>query len=293
MRHRSRALIVMLLSMGILAMTLATASGYIEQKLSQVLLSGPNVVKCNRTATVTAQVIATKSGIPLKNQIVHWSLAQTQSSSDGLSAASTITNERGKTSVNISFGPAAGPRVIRATAGGSAPTITVRCSGGLPKTSTVPPADFGELPMAAPLAAPRPVTAAVAALPATGIRMERLGISLPLVEGDGFDVPDGAAAHYPGTAWPGEGSNTYVYAHARAGHFLELWQVRTGDRIEVEMADGSSAPYEVTQIHPMVAWDALEYLAPTEQEVLTLQTCLTYEETAPRFVVIAEPASGA
>ena len=48
-------------------------------------------------------------------------------------------------------------------------------------------------------------------------------------------MPEGAAAHYPGTAWPGEGSNTYVYAHAREGHFLELWQVRTGDVVDVDL----------------------------------------------------------
>jgi sortase A len=125
-------------------------------------------------------------------------------------------------------------------------------------------------------------------LPATAIRVERLGIDLPLVEGDGSSVPEGAAAHYPGTAWPGEGSNTYVYAHAREGHFLELWQVRTGDVVEVDMADGAVAEYRVTDIMPLVRWDALEMLEPTDEEILTLQTCLTYAATAPRFVVIAE-----
>ncbi len=116
---------------------------------------------------------------------------------------------------------------------------------------------------------------------------------MPLVEGDGVTVPDGAAAHYPGTAWPGEGSNTYLYAHARAGHFLELWQVRTGDLLELDLADGGEATYRVTHIEPLAEWDALQYLAPTRTERLTLQTCLTYDDTAPRFIVIAEPVSGA
>ena len=59
------------------------------------------------------------------------------------------------------------------------------------------------------------------------------------------------------------------------------------------MADGSEATYPVTQNHPLVAHDAFEPLEPTDSETLTLQTCLTYEETAPRFVVVAERVAGA
>ena len=291
LRRHTRLIVVATLTAALVLMTVMSTVGYIEQRLSQVLLSGPNVVKCNRAATITAKVVGTESGKPLANQIVRWSLAGTQSSGDGLNAASTVTNARGKTSVRLVFGPAAGPRTVRASIAGTSPTITVRCSGGLPKTSALPPLGYVPEPSAA-LMAPPPATAidevAAEALPATAVRMDRLGIDLPLAEGDGFRVPEGVASHYPGTAWPGQGSNTYLYAHARDDQFLELWQVRTGDRVEVDMADGSVAAYEVAEIHPMVEWDALEYLAPTDSEVLTLQTCLTYEDTAPRFVVIAE-----
>jgi sortase A len=127
----------------------------------------------------------------------------------------------------------------------------------------------------------------------TGVRLDRLGIGAPIVEGDGVTVPESAAAHYPGTAWPGDGSNTYLYGHARAGHFLELWQVRTGDLIELDLAGGGVASYRVRHIRPVVPWDALEYLHPTSTEQLTLQTCLTYDDTAPRFLVIAERVSSA
>ncbi len=89
--------------------------------------------------------------------------------------------------------------------------------------------------------------------PATAVRLQRIGIDVPLVEGDGYTVPDAAVAHYPDTAWPGEGSNTYVYGHAREGQFLDLWKVRTGDIVEVDMADGSTADYAVSQILPLVA----------------------------------------
>jgi len=269
------------------------AAGYIEQRESQVLLSAPNVVKCNRSAKITAKVVKTKNGKPIPGQIVQWSLARSQSSGDRLSAASSITNKKGKTSVKLTFGPVAGPRVVRVSIAGSSPTITVRCAGGLPKTSAVPPAGYVEQPPAMLLAPPPVDASASTILPATAIRMDRLGMDLPLVEGDGYRIADDAVNHYDGTAWPGQGSNTFLYAHAREGLFLGLWQVRRGDRVDVDMTDGSVVTYEVSEIHPVVPWDALEYLAPTDSEVLTLQTCLTYDDTAPRFVVIAERVTDA
>lgn len=280
-------------SLAALSLTLggsAASVGYIDQSQIRVVVSGPNVVRCDRSANIRARVVSTETGRPIRNQLVSWSLTQTQSGGDGLSAGSTVTNRRGRTSVRLSFGPSAGPRTIQGRAGTSSSAVTVRCAGGLPRTSTRPPADHPDARFDALLASV-PATADVASTiptPATAVRVDRLGIDLPIVEGDGLSAPEGAAAHYPGTAWPGDGSNTYVYAHARDGHFLELWQVQTGDVVEVDLADGSVAEYRVSEIRPVVPWDALELLAPTDSEILTLQTCLTYEDTAPRFVVIAE-----
>jgi sortase A len=129
--------------------------------------------------------------------------------------------------------------------------------------------------------------------PAARLRIGRLGIDAPIVQGDGVTVPVTAAAHYPGTAWPGSGSNIYLYAHAREGLFRELWRVRTGDTVELDLATGGTATYQVAEILPLVAWDALQYLDPTSTEQVTLQTCLGYETTSPRFVVIARPATAA
>jgi LPXTG-site transpeptidase (sortase) family protein len=269
--------------------------GYIDQAQVQVILSGPNVVRCNRAATINARVVSTENGRPVRNQVVNWSIVQSQSGGDGLSASRTVTDRRGRTSVTLRFGPVAGPRTVRAAVTVSSPSITVRCAGGLPRSSTRPPDDHVEQPANAllmPDALPT-TTQPADGLPITGVRVERLGIDLPIVEGDGFTAPEGAAAHYPGTAWPGQGSNTYLYAHARAGHFLELWQVRKGDVVEVDLADGAVAEYRVSEIRPVAAWDEVELLGPSPEEILTLQTCLTYEDTAPRFVVIAERVSSA
>lgn len=47
--------------------------------------------------------------------------------------------------------------------------------------------------------------------------MPSLSIDLPLVQGDGLNVPYYKAAHYPTMPWPGVGKRSFVYAHAQYG----------------------------------------------------------------------------
>lgn len=133
--------------------------------------------------------------------------------------------------------------------------------------------------------------AGVQPIRATRIRITRLGIDLQIVEGDGIDAPMGKAAHYPGSAWPGGGSNIYIYGHAQEGMFLSLWNARVGDAIVLDLADGSTRTYVVAQVLPQVPWNAMQYVRPTATEQLTLQTSTSYHPTSPRFIVIAYPAS--
>lgn len=123
------------------------------------------------------------------------------------------------------------------------------------------------------------------------IRIARLGIDLPIVEGDGVDAPMKKAAHYPDTAWPGGGSNIYIYGHAQKGMFLSLWDVAVGDDVLLDLVDGTTRTYTVTKIIPKAPWNAMELLDPTPTEQLTLQTSTSYLPTSPRFVVIAVPAA--
>jgi sortase A len=136
---------------------------------------------------------------------------------------------------------------------------------------------------------PSPSGSAGSGVRASRIQIARLGIDLSIIEGDGIDAPIGKAAHYPGSAWPGGGSNMYIYAHARVGMFITLWQVRLGDTVKLQLIDGTSRTYVVTRILPKVPFDAVQYLQPTPTEQLTLQTSTSYYSTAPRFVVIAAP----
>lgn len=133
--------------------------------------------------------------------------------------------------------------------------------------------------------------AAAEAIRASRIRIARLGIDLAIIEGDGIDAPIGKVAHYPGSAWPGGGSNIYIYGHAREGMFISLWKARGGDEIALDLVDGTTRTYVVTKVLRKVSWDAVEYLGPTATEQLTLQTSTSYQPTAPRFIVIAVPAT--
>lgn len=124
---------------------------------------------------------------------------------------------------------------------------------------------------------------------ATRIRIDRLGIDLPVVEGDGVDAPLFKAAHYPGTAWPRGGSNTYIYGHAQKDMFLSLWDAQQGDEVVLDLVDGTQAVYVVDQVIPKAAWNDLSLLDATPVEQLTLQTSTSNHATSPRFVVIAHP----
>ena len=163
--------------------------------------------------------------------------------------------------------------------------------GDLPLVTVAPaasPLEAGS-PAASPSVSPPGSPAVGAGIRANRIKIATLGIDLAVVEGDGVDTPIGKVAHYPGSAWPGGGSNIYIYGHARVGMFLPLWQIHIGDTVEMDLVDGTSRTYVVTKILPKVPYDAVSYLAPTPTEQLTLQTCTSYYPTAPRFIVIAVP----
>lgn len=173
-----------------------------------------------------------------------------------------------------------------AAALGDLPMVTVPPTATPDTAASAPPSASGS---AEP--SPSAGSSAAVAVRANRITIARLGIDIPIVEGDGIDTPIGKAAHYPGTAWPGGGSNIYLYGHARVGMFIGLWKARVGDRIELGLVDGTTREYVVTKVVPKVPWNAMHYLDPTPTEQLTLQTCTSYGTTAPRFIVIAVPAT--
>src|SRR6185503_1146241 len=127
------------------------------------------------------------------------------------------------------------------------------------------------------------------------IKIPRLAIDLPIAEGDlerdavRQETPENVALHLPGTAIPGDGSNTYIYAHARRGMFLSLWSAREGDEVVVLTSSGSELRYVVSEVHPRVDPTDISWVARTAGERLTLQTSTGPNPGDPRFVVVAIP----
>ena len=183
--------------------------------------------------------------------------------------------------------------------------IALVAGGGLPRGGSV-----------APLALPSPSASATPApseptgspnvtqtpLPTIGpipdgyrIRMPRLGIDLPIAEGDLYrdtvqqQTPENFAFHFPGTAIPGVVGNSYIYAHARRGMFLSLWNARVGDEVSITTPAGVELKFVVTEVHPRVPPLDTSWLQPSDDERLTLQTSTGPNSGDPRFVVIAAP----
>ena len=184
--------------------------------------------------------------------------------------------------------------------------IALVAGGGLPRAGSVAPV---ALPSVSANASPAPVspasTTTVSPTPAPtigpipdGYRIEvpRLGIDLPIAEGDiERDVivqktPENFAFHFPGTALPGTVGNSYIYAHARTGMFLSLWNARVGDQVSITTPAGVELKFVVTEVHPRVPPADTSWLQPSGDERLTLQTSTGPNSSDPRFVVIAAPA---
>jgi len=183
--------------------------------------------------------------------------------------------------------------------------IALVAGGGLPRAGSV-----------APLAIPSPTASATPAPTASGesptlsptpvptlgpipdgyrVLLPRLGIDLPIAEGDvERDVvvqrtPENFAFHFPGTAIPGTVGNSYIYAHARTGMFLSLWNARVGDQVSITTPAGVELKFVVTEVHPRVPPADTSWLQPSADERLTLQTSTGPNSGDPRFVVIAAP----
>jgi hypothetical protein len=166
-----------------------------------------------------------------------------------------------------------------------------------------PPRGSVVLPSATPFVAPSQSTGATPAAspaalppipPGYRVQIPRLGIDLAILEGDlGRDIvqqqtPENYAFHLPGTAIPGTGANSYIYAHARRGMFLSLWDARIGDVVWISTPDGRALRYIVTEVHPRVPAGDVSWTAPSPPDRLTLQTSTGPDPGDPRFVVIAQ-----
>ncbi|AFL87122.1 sortase family protein, LPXTG-site transpeptidase [Terriglobus roseus DSM 18391] len=128
----------------------------------------------------------------------------------------------------------------------------------------------------------------VAAPPATAVlRIPRVGIEVPVMEGTSKLVMNLGAGHIEGTASPGGAGNVALASH-RDGYFRHLKDVRVGDRIEMSTAQGTDV-YQVEQLQVVSPRD-VSSLQPTAKPVLTLVTCYPFFYLGPapqRYIVRA------
>lgn len=130
----------------------------------------------------------------------------------------------------------------------------------------------------------------------TWIQVPAVGIDLPLEPGDGTDrIPDWEALVYPGTAWPGQPGNSYVYAHGLWGMFGGLLLADRGDHVFVrDYTSGRVQDFVITRIVGKVAYNDMSWVEATSATPqLTLQTCIGWDLRGDRWIVIAKPAGGA
>ena len=125
------------------------------------------------------------------------------------------------------------------------------------------------------------------------VKIPDLGIDLPLIRGDGTNVPLYKAAIHPALSPPGDGVRSMVYAHAQNGMFgplLNNGAGAIGDSVEVDRADGKVLHYVIKKYYARWPINDTSWLQPVQREQLILVTCTTYNLSDPRVIAVAEPA---
>jgi sortase A len=124
------------------------------------------------------------------------------------------------------------------------------------------------------------------------LRIQRLGLEAPVLEGVDDLTMNRGLGHIPGTARPGEAGNVGVAGH-RDGFFRSLKDVVVGDAVDVERPDGSVDRYRVERMDVVRPNDTSALRATVGPE-LTLVTCYPFKfvGAAPeRYVVRASLVS--
>jgi sortase A len=126
--------------------------------------------------------------------------------------------------------------------------------------------------------------------PVALLRIERVHLEVPVLDGTGELVLNRGVGHIPGTAEPGENGNVGIAGH-RDGFFRALERVNLGDSIELEMMH-ENLRYRINGIQIVDPTD-ITVLRPKETPSLTLVTCYPFHFIGPaprRFIVEASVA---
>jgi sortase A len=129
------------------------------------------------------------------------------------------------------------------------------------------------------------------------LRVPRIGIEVPVLEGVSDAALNRGAGHIPGTALPGESntSNNIGITGHRDGFFRPLKDIAIGDVIELDIPAAPNRPahtdrFAVRKIN-VVFPDEISVLNHTDNSTLTLVTCYPFYfvGAAPqRYIVQAQ-----
>ncbi|WP_336922205.1 class F sortase [Aquipuribacter sp. SD81] len=142
-----------------------------------------------------------------------------------------------------------------------------------PEPSTSSPAPVAAAPVAAPVAVRVPAAAISSELLHLGLQDDG---TLEVPEGPDFDT----AAWFDGSPRPGEVGPAVLLGHVSSAArgpsvFYELGDLRPGDRVEVDRADGTTAAFEVYEVQqfPKEGFPTLQVYGNTPGPELRLITC--------------------
>ena len=105
------------------------------------------------------------------------------------------------------------------------------------------------------------------------LRIPKIGLEVPVLEGTDDLSLNRALGHISGTAKPGDSGNVGIAGH-RDGFFRGLKDVVTGDNIEI-MTQRETSTYTIDQI-VIVDPSDVAVLAPRSHSSLTLVTCYPF-----------------
>jgi sortase A len=105
------------------------------------------------------------------------------------------------------------------------------------------------------------------------LRVPRVNIEVPVLEGTDDLTLNRGAGHLPGTPLPGQPGNIAITGH-RDGFFRGLKDLAPGDVIQLD-APGHTDRYTVRSIR-IVSPSDTSVLAPTQESTLTLITCYPF-----------------
>ena len=123
--------------------------------------------------------------------------------------------------------------------------------------------------------------------PIAVLRIPRIGLEVPVLEGTDEVNLNRGVGRIEGTATPGGGGNLGIAGH-RDGFFRGLKDVARGDAITLETLSGPET-YVIDSIQ-IVTPDDVSVLDPTTQPVLTLVTCFPFYfvgDAPERYIVRA------